>query len=135
MDTSQNTLAFNDGWQYAPAPESADHITVDEQYDLFIGGRFVAPEEGRYFETINPATEEQLSSVALATQADVDRAVKAARKAYSGPWSKMKAPERAKYIYRIARGGIFRFKSLSKRDCERIGRGRNEQRIRRRGTE
>ena len=103
MDTSQNTLAFNDGWQYASAPESADHISVDEQYDLFIGGKFVAPEEGRYFETINPATEEQLSSVALATQADVDRAVKAARKAYSGPWSKMKAPERAKYIYRIAR--------------------------------
>jgi aldehyde dehydrogenase (NAD+) len=103
VDTSQNTLAFNDGWQYAPAPESTDHITVNEQYDLFIGGKFVAPEEGRYFETINPATEEQLSSVALATPADVDRAVKAARKAYNGPWSKMKAPERAKYIYRIAR--------------------------------
>ena len=64
---NQNKLAFNDGWQYAPAPESTDHIVVDEQYELFIDGEFVAPEEGRYFETINPATEESLSSVALAT--------------------------------------------------------------------
>lgn len=100
---NQNKLAFNDGWQYAPAPESTDHIVVDEQYELFIDGEFVAPEEGRYFETINPATEEPLSSVALATASDVDRAVKAARKAYKGPWSKMKASERGKYIYRIAR--------------------------------
>jgi aldehyde dehydrogenase (NAD+) len=100
---NQNKLAFNDGWHYAPAPESTDHITIDKQYELFIDGEFSAPDEGRYFETINPATEEQLSSVALATASDVDRAVKAARKAYKGPWSKMKAAERGKYIFRIAR--------------------------------
>ncbi len=103
MSTEPNKLAFNDGWQYAPAPESTDHVTVDEQYELFIGGEFVAPADGRYFETINPATEERLSSVALAGEADVDRAVKAARKAYNGAWSKMQAAERSKYIYRIAR--------------------------------
>ena len=100
---NQNKLAFNDGWQYAPAPESTDHITIDKQYGLFIDGKFSAPDEGRYFETINPATEEPLSSVALATASDVDRAVKAARKAYKGPWSRMKAAERGKYIFRIAR--------------------------------
>ena len=98
-----NKLAFNDGWQYAPAPESTDHITIADQYDLFIGGDFVAPESGSYFDSINPATEERLSSVADAGAADVDRAVKAARKAYNGAWSKMKASERGKYIYRIAR--------------------------------
>ena len=103
MSTEPNKLAFNDGWQYAPAPESTDHITIDEQYELFIGGEFVAPADGRYFETINPATEERLSSVALAGEADVDRAVNAARKAYNGAWSKMQAAERSKYIYRIAR--------------------------------
>jgi len=100
---NQNKLAFNDGWQYAPAPESTDHIRIDKQYELFIDGDFSAPDEGRYFETINPATEEPLSSVALATSSDVDRAVKAARKAYKGPWSRMKAAERGKYIFRIAR--------------------------------
>ncbi len=103
MSTDPSKLAFNAGWQYAPAPESTDHVTIDEQYDLFIGGEFSPPGEGRYFETINPATEERLSSVALAGEADVDRAVKAARKAYAGPWSKMKAAERGKYIFRIAR--------------------------------
>jgi aldehyde dehydrogenase (NAD+) len=103
LDSQQNKLAFNDGWQYAPAPESTDHIRIAEQYELFIGGDFVAPEEGRYFETINPATEETLSRVAMATDADVDRAVQAARKAYSGAWSKLKAAERGKYIFRIAR--------------------------------
>jgi len=103
VENQPNKLAFYDGWQYAPAPESTDHFRIDDQYQLFIGGEFVAPEDGRYFETVNPATEKPLSSVALAGAADVDRAVKAARKAYNGAWSRMKAAERGKYIYRIAR--------------------------------
>lgn len=103
MSSDPSKLAFNDGWQYAPAPESTDHINVDEQYGLFVGGEFVEPEDDRYFDTINPATEERIASVALADAADVDNAVKAARKAYHGPWSKMKAADRGKYIYRIAR--------------------------------
>jgi aldehyde dehydrogenase (NAD+) len=102
MATPGNKLAFDDGWHYSPAPESTDHIRIDKRYKLFIGGEFVAPEKGHYFDTINPATEEPLSRVGLATAADVDKAVKAARKAY-GPWSRMKAAERGKYVYRIAR--------------------------------
>jgi aldehyde dehydrogenase (NAD+) len=103
VSTESSKLAFTDGWQYAPAPESTDHVQVDAEYGLFIGGEFVAPAEDRYFETINPATEETLSSVALGSDADVDRAVKAARKAYSGTWSKLSAGDRGKYIFRIAR--------------------------------
>lgn len=103
MSTESSKLAFADGWRYSPAPESTDHIKIDEKYGLFIGGDFVEPAEGRYFETINPATEEPLASVALATEADVDRAVKAARKAYNASWSKLRAADRGKYIYRIAR--------------------------------
>jgi len=103
MSTEPSKLAFNDGWQYAPAPESTDHVSIEEQYNLFIGGKFVAPESGRYFDTINPATEAHLASVAEAGEADVDRAVKAARKAHNGAWSKMKAADRGKYIFRIAR--------------------------------
>ena len=103
MDTQVNKLAFDGGWQYAPAPESTDHVTVDERYGLFIDGEFAEPAGGKYFDTVNPATEERLSQVALATEADVDRAVAAARKAYEGPWSKMKPAERGKYVYRIPR--------------------------------
>ncbi len=102
MAIPENKLAFDDGWQYAPAPESTDHIEVRRKYDLFIGGDFVAPEQGGYFETINPATEERLSRVGLGTAADVDKAVRAARKAYPS-WSRLKPAERGKYVYRIAR--------------------------------
>ena len=66
MDQESSKLDFNTDWQYSEAPESTDHIRIDDRYDLFIGGDFVAPRSGKYFNTINPAREEVLSSVALA---------------------------------------------------------------------
>lgn len=103
MATPENKLAFDGGWEYAPAPESTDHVHIRKRYGLFINGEFVAPEKGRYFDTINPANEEKLSRIAEASAADVDKAVKAARHAYRTTWSRMKPAERGKYIYRIAR--------------------------------
>ncbi len=103
MATPENKLAFDGGWEYDPAPESTDHIQVKKRYGLFINGDFVSPEKGRYFDTINPATEEKLARVAEASGADVDKAVKAARDAYRTTWGRMKPAERGKYIYRIAR--------------------------------
>lgn len=96
-------LEYFTDWKYAPAPEATDHISLKKQYDLFINGKFVKPNSGKYFDTINPATEEHISSIAEANEKDVDSAVKAARGAYDKTWSKMPAKERAKYIYRIAR--------------------------------
>ncbi len=61
------------------------------------------PATGKYFQTIDPSTEKPLAQIAEAGKADVDAAVKAARKAYDGVWSRMPAKERGKYIYRIAR--------------------------------
>lgn len=94
-------LIFGDLWQYDPAPETADP-KLKSRYDLFIGGKFVAPKSGKYFESINPATEEALAEIALANQADVDAAYQAAQRAF-GPWSKLPGSERGKYLYRIAR--------------------------------
>jgi aldehyde dehydrogenase (NAD+) len=96
-------LEFFTDWKYAPSPEATDHIRLQKQYDLFINGKFVKPNSGKYFDTINPATEEKIASVADANEKDVDSAVKAARNAYDKTWKKMPAKERAKYIYRIAR--------------------------------
>jgi len=96
-------LSFDDGWQYAPAPESTDHISLEKRYGLFINGEFVDSAAGKTFNTINPATEKPIAKVALASATDVDRAVKAARRAYRGRWSKISAAERGKYIFRIAR--------------------------------
>lgn len=96
-------INFDTGWDLAPAPESTSHIQLNEQYELFIGGKWIKPSSGKYFATVNPATEEKIAMVAEANEKDVDKAVKAARKAYNEVWSKMPAKERGKYIYRIAR--------------------------------
>lgn len=96
-------LNFNTDWKYEPAPESTSHVSLKESYDLFIGGEFVEPTKGKYFDTINPSNEKKLASVAEAGQEDVEKAVKAARRAYDKVWSKMKPKERGKYIFRIAR--------------------------------
>ncbi|MGZ4593630.1 MAG: aldehyde dehydrogenase family protein [Actinomycetes bacterium] len=90
-------------FEYAPAPESRAIVDLQPSYGLFIGGEFVDPAEGKTFKTISPATEEVLAEVSEAGQADVDRAVAAARKAYDRVWSTMPARERGKYLYRIAR--------------------------------
>ncbi len=90
-------------WEYAPSLEGTDHIQLKEKYDLYIGGKFVKPSSGKYFATTNPASGEKLADVAYANDADVDKAVKAARKAYTEVWSKLSGKERGKYIYRIAR--------------------------------
>ncbi|HEY8134227.1 MAG TPA: aldehyde dehydrogenase family protein, partial [Thermoanaerobaculia bacterium] len=90
-------------WHYSPSLESTDHVKLAKRYNLFIGGEFVAPHSKRWFETINPATEETLAEVAEADAEDVDRAVKEARRAYEKVWRKVAPSERAKYIFRIAR--------------------------------
>jgi aldehyde dehydrogenase (NAD+) len=95
--------AAGEMWQYDPSLESTADAQIAPRYDLFIDGKFVAPQSGKYFQTINPATEKTLSEVAEANDADVASAVEAARKAYDKTWSKMPGAERGKYIYRIAR--------------------------------
>jgi len=90
-------------WELSPAPESSAHISLKKQYELFIDGEFVAPEKGKYFDSINPATEEKIAKIALASAKDVDRAVVAARGAYDNVWSKMSGKDRGKYLYRVAR--------------------------------
>ena len=88
-------------FEYAPAPESRSVVSIKPKYGHFIGGKFVAGR--KHFPTINPATEEILSQISLAGVAEVDAAVKAARKAYTTTWSKMSGKERGKYLFRIAR--------------------------------
>ncbi|MGH2428413.1 MAG: aldehyde dehydrogenase family protein [Candidatus Limnocylindria bacterium] len=90
-------------WEYAPAPESTDHVRIEPEYGLFIGNEFRPSKPRKTFDVINPATEERLAKVAHASRADVDRAVKTARGAYASDWSKLPGRERAKYLYRIAR--------------------------------
>ena len=89
-------------WDYAPAPESADHIRLRDRYGLFIDGDFRDPADGRYVPTINPATEEPIAEVAYGGPDDVTAAVESARIAHP-KWAALRDLERAKYLFRIAR--------------------------------
>ncbi|MFB6097868.1 MAG: aldehyde dehydrogenase family protein, partial [Salinibacter sp.] len=99
-DTARELL-FGDEWEYAPAPQSADHVRLGDRYGPFIDGEFREADE--YFPSINPSTEETLAEVGLAKEDTVDEAVHAARDAYESEWRDLPGKERAKYIYRIGR--------------------------------
>jgi aldehyde dehydrogenase (NAD+) len=92
---------------YGEAPEAAkpalDWIAEHEaKFQLFINGEWRKPLSKEYFDTFNPATNKKLGAVAQAGKADVDAAVKAARKAYP-LWSATPGHIRARYLYAIAR--------------------------------
>ncbi len=95
-------LNFGELWPYDPAPETAEAY-LKPRYDLFINGEFTAPKSGRYFDSINPATEEKIAEIALAGPADVDAAYTAAQASFEGVWGNMPGRERGKYLFRIAR--------------------------------
>ncbi|AJF66954.1 aldehyde dehydrogenase family protein [Streptomyces vietnamensis] len=89
-------------FEYAPAPESRSIVDIAPNYGLFIDGEFVDAADGKVFKTVSPSSEEVLSEIAQAGAEDVDRAVKAARRAFE-KWSALPGSERAKYLFRIAR--------------------------------
>lgn len=74
-----------------------------KQTKLLINNEWVDAADGRCFETINPATGEAIAEVAEGSAADIDRAVKVARRALeSGPWSTMDAVDRGKLLLKLA---------------------------------
>ncbi|HRP68401.1 MAG TPA: aldehyde dehydrogenase family protein, partial [Turneriella sp.] len=101
--SATDIIQFGTAWEYAESIESSSIVKIAPKYNLFINGKFTPPQSGKYFATINPATEQKIAEVAEANDADVDAAVRAARAAYDKVWSKLPGKERAKYIYRIAR--------------------------------
>ena len=102
MKNHDTDTTFKASWKYSKAPESTSHIQIKKQYDLYIDGNFVKPSRGKYFDTINPSNDQKLARIAEAAAEDVDKAVKAARKAFKS-WSILPGRERGKYVFRIAR--------------------------------
>jgi aldehyde dehydrogenase (NAD+) len=90
-------------FDYAPAPESRDIARLKPSYQIFVDGKF-RDGSGDAVKSINPADEEPLAEVSEAGLADVEDAVRAARRAFDeGPWGRMSGAERGKYLFRIAR--------------------------------
>ncbi|MGD0073998.1 MAG: aldehyde dehydrogenase family protein [Candidatus Binataceae bacterium] len=89
------------------AAQGAKPVTLERlkslQKNLLINGKWVPAKSGKTFETINPANEEVLALVAEGDKADVDEAVKAARKAFEdGAWPRMRPAERTKLLLKVA---------------------------------
>jgi aldehyde dehydrogenase (NAD+) len=103
LERRQDRSPVPSGWDYAPAPEARDIVTLEERYGLYIGGEQVEPRSGEYFPTLDPSCEEPLAEVAQAGKEDVDLAARAARDAFENGWSDISPAERAKYLFRIAR--------------------------------
>src|SRR5688500_5291427 len=87
----------------APPKPSATPRPKIHQTQCFIGGQWIPAQSGKTFDTLNPATEETIASVAEGDAADIDLAVKAARKQFDGgDWSKMDARDRGRLINKLA---------------------------------
>ena len=95
-------IEFDTDWKYDPAPESVAHIKLNKKYEHYIGGEWKSPAEGKYFNTVNPASGRRLARIASGSSRDIDDAVAAARKAY-GPWSALPGKERGKWLFKLAR--------------------------------
>lgn len=102
----QKLKGFVGNLGYGPAPESdkkvKEWLSKHKRFGHLINGAWQTPSSGKYFTTINPATGEVLAEIALGNEKDVDKAMKAAKKAFSD-WSRRSGYDRAKYLYAIER--------------------------------
>ena len=87
-------------YDYSREPSPVASVAKDRL--LLIDGRQVSSASGRSFQSLNPATEEVIATIAEGNEADVDRAVAAARRAFEGPWRTMRAAERGHILLRWA---------------------------------
>jgi phenylacetaldehyde dehydrogenase len=75
---------------------------LEKPHRILIDGKWMNAASGKTFPTYNPATGEVLAQVAEGDREDVERAVKAARNAFTGPWSRMTSSERGRLVWKLA---------------------------------
>src|SRR6201992_2515518 len=107
-------------YDYTPETTAAEFLRKPHQ--LLIDGRRVPSASGRTFKSINPATEEVLATIAEGNEADVDRAVAAARRAFEGPWRTMRAAERGNLLLKWAE--LLKRHADKIMETERLGGGK-----------
>ena len=87
---------------YDYTPETAAAEFLRKPHQLLIDGKRVPSSSGRTFKSFNPATEQVIATIAEGNEADVDRAVAAARRAFEGPWRTMRPAERGHLLLKWA---------------------------------
>jgi aldehyde dehydrogenase (NAD+)/betaine-aldehyde dehydrogenase len=97
-------------------------VTADQRYGLFIGGEIAETASGEIRDLSEPATGEPLARAAMAGEADVDRAVEAARAALEGPWGKTPPNERARLLHALADAIQGNRKELAELEARNVGK-------------
>src|SRR6187549_769902 len=89
--------------QQAHAASQTNGLPALKPGKLLIDGKWSEAQSGKRFETVNPATEQVLTTIAEGDAADIEKAVKAARRALEeGPWATMSARDRGRLLYKLA---------------------------------
>src|SRR5579884_864120 len=97
-------------------------VTAGQEHGLFIGGEVVEPASGELRDLHEPATGEPLARAAMAGEADIDRAVEAARSALDGPWGKTPPNERARLLQALADAIVASRKELAELESRNVGK-------------
>jgi acyl-CoA reductase-like NAD-dependent aldehyde dehydrogenase len=97
-------------------------VATQREYGLFIGGELVEPASGEIRELTEPATGEPLAKAAIAGEADIDRAVEAARGALAGPWAKTPPTERSRLLHALADAMAANRKELAELETRNVGK-------------
>src|SRR5437773_1147539 len=92
------------------------------EYGLFIGGESTEAASGEMRDLAEPATGEPLARVAQADEADVDRAVEAARAALGGPWGRTAPTERSRLLHALADALVANRKELAELEARNVGK-------------
>src|SRR3954447_9454482 len=97
-------------------------VATEREYGLFIGGELVEPASGEIRDLSEPATGDALGRAALAGEADVDRAVDAAREALGGAWGKTPPNERSRLLHALADAIAADRKALAELEARNVGK-------------
>ena len=97
-------------------------VTTDREYGLFVDGELCEPESGEFRELVEPATGQPLARAAMAGEADVDRAVAAARTALEGAWAKTPPTERSRLLHALADAILANRAELSELEARNVGK-------------
>jgi acyl-CoA reductase-like NAD-dependent aldehyde dehydrogenase len=97
-------------------------VATGREYGLFINGELVEPQSGEFRDSTEPATGEPLARVAMGGEADVDRAVEAARAALDGPWGKTPPTERSRLLHALADAMVANRKELAELEVRNVGK-------------
>jgi aldehyde dehydrogenase (NAD+)/betaine-aldehyde dehydrogenase len=97
-------------------------VATEREYGLFINGELVEPQSGEIRELTEPATGEPLARAAMAGEADIDRAVEAARAALDGAWGKTPPNERSRLLHGLADAVVANRKELVDLEVRNVGK-------------